>query len=351
MNFDSESQEWFRQAKNGVNPFGIHENVGGLILLTKVVDRSHYPARRIGVSSEALLVLRFLNPSVKPAPFRVKCGFCGTNAELLDDEVARGRVRETPPGAILMRKRTLSRNFRTTQIGVETAVAFRTRVECSESEFEIVSGFINDSERGKGTMQRDWLGLVAEVVKGLPGGQIVLGPLMRLRDDERLAKRLQAVDESISQKQALSEERLEELFDGLAETLIDEVSFDIAKACISGLVINEITQTQRSELVEVKRIPNVTGFPIPMQSKHLIQEFEAQFGNDFSLLSDELKLVDYDEIPTSTTPVDFYFSFVKGMRGKDRDVLIEIFDRLVRRRPSSEIFRFVLESLSQASNG
>lgn len=175
-------------------------------------------------------------------------------------------------------------------------------------------------------MSHDWIGALATAAEGLPGGKILLGPLIKLREDEKASERNAKLDQWLAQNSTLTNDVLQTVLEIKANTIDNKAVLDVA-----SYLINE-------QATKLTGVPMQTSrFPLPITKGTLMKEL-----NGLSLTKDKLRPIlleeDYPEVKAIES--EYIIEFVNSIVGQERTLLQRVFQRLSRERPSSAILSF-----------
>jgi hypothetical protein len=197
---------------------------------------------------------------------------------------------------------------------------------------------------------------VAEMIKGLPGGQIILGPLIKLREQEKtaahnseLGRRHEQIQTMLEQSQQIDAKTLEQVLH--LEGNVSEVKIMLG---LIAPLLNEIGESwhegraPRSATSIFEEREHVSKFPLPFDRGLLVRELHALWPDSTALnmFKDALRLASYPaNFPSSATSVEYIHGFVNSMVGQSGEVLARVFAELHQQRQGSQILEFVAEYL------
>jgi hypothetical protein len=196
-----------------------------------------------------------------------------------------------------------------------------------------------------------WLRVLAESAKGLPGGEIVLGPLVHIwdqQDEERKTRELEAkIDAAVAKSREVTREELGRLL-GVAAGPNDRgvhAALDLGARVITSF--NKVEDRKKAEpsisevLREVSDL-SISPHPIPIVAKDVLQDelvalFEppAEFVAFQNCLERNSEYVfrGVDERNREGTLI----RFVDGMRGQDTARLRAVMECFKNKKPGSKI--------------
>jgi hypothetical protein len=216
-----------------------------------------------------------------------------------------------------------------------------------ETEFWVYNGAELEGEE---MPKRDWLGAIAESAKALPGGGILLGPLIKLRNDEKAAERNAALDEVLNSNKTVTSETLKQVLQlqgsvGEIEMTVDALLSTLTELRTSGRMS---IPNQEVEAV-LRRGEGVSKFPIPIRPGLLIEELSNLFpSDDIGQLRLCLKTNDFDL--GSVGQEEYVYRFVGRLTGAAPAALKRIFACLSKTKPDSKILQFACEYLNASGD-
>ncbi|MCH8073996.1 MAG: hypothetical protein IIA09_18860, partial [Proteobacteria bacterium] len=194
----------------------------------------------------------------------------------------------------------------------------------------------------------DWLGAAAEMAKGLPGGQILLGPLTKVRDERRQAQCNAELDELIRQNVTISEDVLAKLLN--LECDVGEIAMTVTSL---SLIINELRQSriERRKPSEVKTLFSsaypISVFPVILPKRIVNEEFLSLFPtlDDMAVLR-ECIMVSGIKKPEGKSAQEFIDVLTTSLVGCDLNSVTRFFTCLREKKPASQLLAFAVEYLS-----
>jgi hypothetical protein len=199
----------------------------------------------------------------------------------------------------------------------------------------------------------DWFGIVVEAAKALPGGDLILGPLIKVRDDQRLSEEIDAkISAIVKQDRNLTSESLRVAL--ASQPSFEEIVKSEQSISLIRDIVNESIRLQKcGEPVTARSLARTYRFsswPFPdVERADLIRELTALFGTAGQVESFvcaiqaaeyPLNTVDY------TNPKKKMIEFVDSLIGQPRSTLKTIFDTLASEKKSSEILKKCAENFS-----
>jgi hypothetical protein len=208
---------------------------------------------------------------------------------------------------------------------------------CSRTKQLFKSQFFADTEEETKQMAKhQWLLAIADGIKGIPGAEILMGPLIRLREDELEEERNREIDKMFAENKQLNEKTLNSVL-----KLSDN---NVETQALLQLTVRTLDAEFKRQRGESTRL-EVSPFPLPITKGLLIKELRVLW----PISTDEIKTVlaeeNYQEIE-ATTNSDFIVAFVNSMPGNDGTKLFQIFSSLHAKRPDSKIIAFAAKNLS-----
>jgi hypothetical protein len=348
---DSETSDWIAKCDQGEEPYAmIYFN--GVRVISLVRDEDWQIQRVVGQEGHACW--RAINESKRNRKLRFeatasggKVEWTGNNKYIVDTSKVSVEERIMREGG----KRTLSVKFIAKDVGHESIVT-----ECKGCPDLLTSNFTINPKSGGVNMQRDWLGAVAEMAKGLPGGQIVLGPLIKLREQEKsavrdaqAASRHQEVQALLEKNQTIDEQTLERTLK--LDGDIREVKMTLE---VLAPLLREVQQSWhqgrelRPALLVLQAQQRVTRFPIPIDRSLLVEELDALFPTDMAqtTFKDVLVKVGWQKLPRTESSTLYFNEFTHSLAGQSQEKLARVFSLLHEERPASQILQFAAEYLS-----
>ncbi len=263
--WSQETQEWLDLASKRLKPHALHYNSGTLILShvrdrdLRIVDQLNEYGRvwwRVVEQSRARTIT--MTASNKHGRF---------SWDASERTVAGEKMRVTfeipqphPEGPL--EEFDHACRFAVTSAGPEIVES-----SCTSLKARFRSHFVILPDEGNCEVKRDWLLALAKGVEGLPGGKIFLGPLIKLREDEKAAARNAEIDGLFVENRAFSEEalRIALRLDGKAD-LQTEAMFSLLRWVAPAVIASET-----GRVIE----PLVSRFPLPISKGVILSELEA----------------------------------------------------------------------------
>ena len=191
----------------------------------------------------------------------------------------------------------------------------------------------------------DWIGALGEMGKGLPGGQIVLGPLLKLRDEEARRRFNESIDERFKTGQEISEGILDQLAEHQERTRSLDASTEVMKTLLEEIASAVREQRpRRAPMAVVTSAMKISRFPLPFGRELLFAELAELF-------QDEDDLEDLEECLLAAGlkgldgrgRVAKLKRFLSRLTGQPRRKLEKLFCCLYTQREGSEILRHACE--------
>ena len=191
----------------------------------------------------------------------------------------------------------------------------------------------------------DWIGALGEMGKGLPGGQIVLGPLLKLRDEEARRRFNESIDERFKTGQEISEGILDQLAEHQERTRSLDASTEVMKTLLEEIASALREQRpRRAPMAVVTSAMKISRFPLPFGRELLFEELAELF-------QDEDDLEDLEECLLAAGlkgldgrgRVAKLKRFLSRLTGQPRRKLEKLFCCLYTQREGSEILRHACE--------
>ncbi len=191
----------------------------------------------------------------------------------------------------------------------------------------------------------DWIGALGEMGKGLPGGQIVLGPLLKLRDEEARRRFNESIEERFKTGQEISEGILDHLAQHQERTRSLDASTEVMKTLLEEIAAAVREQRPRkAPMAVVTSAMKISRFPLPFGRELLFAELAELFQDEDALedleeclLAAGLKGLD------GRGRVAKLKRFLNRLTGQPRRKLEKLFCCLYTQREGSEILRHACE--------
>ena len=191
----------------------------------------------------------------------------------------------------------------------------------------------------------DWIGALAEMGKGLPGGRIVLGPLLKLRDEEARKRFNESIEERFNTGQEISEGILDQLAENQERTRSLVASTDVMKTLLEEIASAAREQRpRRAAMAVVTSAMRISRFPLPFGQELLFAELAGLFPNEDDLddleeclLAAGLRGLD------GRGRVEKLKRFLSRLTGQPGSKLERFFCCLYAQREGSEILRHACE--------
>ncbi|MFX0135814.1 MAG: hypothetical protein ACFFDN_19380 [Candidatus Hodarchaeota archaeon] len=198
----------------------------------------------------------------------------------------------------------------------------------------------------------DWLGALSEMAKGFPGGQIFIGPILRLYDQKQKKQERKEINEKLDkiilQNKEIEKSVVRDIFKIKDETQSLKMAVDV-----TTLFLKEVVDSYQQRLAYktpqkiIEDRLKVSKFPFPFSEQIMIDELISLFENNIQSLKDTLTRFNYKEIPKSyLSNVEFISTFVNTLIGQDINLMKNIFCHLYSLRPQSEVIKAACEFLS-----
>ena len=193
----------------------------------------------------------------------------------------------------------------------------------------------------------DFLGVVAESIKAVPGSGFLLNPLIKIREDNKNAERNAAIDAMFTEGRELTQNSLANIIE-----LKDQSNESQILLNLMLIMIKEIWESHKNnkhvrplnEVMEEKS--DFTKFPIPIQKNILLKELLNLYEknpNDFKRCLD---LTEYPYNVVLKNPYQLINEFKNSIIGKKKETLAEVFQNLSNDKPGSKILSFSAKNLA-----
>jgi hypothetical protein len=338
--YSEETKSWLEKAKKFEQPYG-HSHRNGTLLLSviKGSDRAITQAvldvgfgwwraideirpRRIFLSAKTLSRRVRWDPGDRLA-------VTGEKAEI------RIQIPQPHPEQTIFRDNDESCRFLVEDRGQETIDS-----SCSATKQQLKSSFFADRSGGGKMASHDWLLAIAKGVEGIPGGKVLLGPLIKLREDQKSAARNEQIDQMFRDNREITDRTLKAVLE-----LSQNSPEHSALAELSTIALESEFNKQRGQ----KTLPPVSfepsEFPFPVGKGIFIQELTRLWSSRDDMRTC-FRAHDYPEI--EATKLDaFVIEFVDSMTGNDAAKLAGIFECLRKKRPGSHLLTFAAAYLKE----
>ncbi len=335
-NYNEETRLWLERSNLSEKPYG-HSYRGGILLLSVIKDNDKAICQNLvtqgfshwrGVAETRPLKLNLTARVVKG---RVQWDPSESQAKG-PEFIVRLSIEQPHPEALYFPEDDESCRCVVVFRGEETIQTF-----CSKTRSRLKSRFFADKTGDAEDMRgRKWLLALAEGIKGIPGAEILMGPLIRLRNDELEEARDREIDKMFADNRQVNEKTLSAVL-----KLDDDNRETQALLQLTVPVLAAEFRRERGEAPHVE----VSGFRVAISKGLLIRELRALWPKSTKEIEVCLAEEDYQVIEAATAS-DFIMGFVDSIPGNDRTKLALVFSSLLKKRPDSKILSFAAEFLA-----
>jgi len=326
-----ETREWLEKAKRFEKPYGFSYR-NGTLLLSVVRNEDRSIREEIAASGmshwRAVDEHRARQLKMSAKLLRGRATWDGSEPAVRGDEyLVKLFIPQPHPEAPLYPQNDESGRLIVVGLGEEVVAT-----SCGASRSHLQSSFFAYPQKGDDQMvKHDWLLAIAEGVEAIPGAKFLLGPLIRLRDEEKAEERNERLDRMFAENEVVSRETLSAILD-----LRDQRAEVLAFSQLATFALEAAFKRTRGE--PVPQLP-VSEFPLPVEKGLIIQELRTLWPAHRDEIRTCLREHDYQEIEQEL-PSNFVIEFVDSMPGNSKAKLAAVFSCLSAKRPASKILAF-----------
>jgi hypothetical protein len=348
MRFSNEAEKWIEHYKNNKRPYGCCRDRGDFLLLSAIKGRNGIQAT---IVDQGIVILKMINKTIRIRPVSKTivvwyeeekvCWLNAVNAEG-NKLTFRKKIEPNEADDIFYKEYNWSQEFKIIRLGIENIKSqFLNKPRVSTSTFLC--------EGSGGYM--DWLGALAEMGKGFPGGQLIFGPIIHLRKQLKNQNEFNALniklDRLIQNENKINRDFINEIMPTETDEVLKRMILESLNTLIESLLINEQRNSSMA-LSELKNSLRTSSFPFPFGKAILLDELNLLFEHDIQPLDDCLKRSLYTRIPDRfNSNVDYIFKFVNSIPGQELLKLQNIFTCLVEKCGGSQIINAVLQYIKE----
>ena len=356
-----DTSEWIAQVEN--NPYGKSECDHGVMLMSAVINQDFVVCDRL--FGAGLIWWKLINQSsVRQHRIPISVSTDSRSFKWVNRRSRANRlkyyhsVHPTGPNDLSFSEHNWTEAFSVSEVGIVNVKS--NILITAETETAACSTFFCTEARDH-TMRehskKDWLGAIATMAKGVPGGEILVGPFLRLYDQEKESETYNQFNQKLEAIYQQNQSFNVTLLKSIANS--EEVNAQFTLAMEMALQVCQVFLNEKADADRNRRDPKpneavsqhlkITEFPIPIPKKLLIGELLALFpGKNIQYIQRCLVKNCYDQLPSEDqTDVNFIAEFVDSIHGKRKELLHSVFKDLWKIKEESDILNAAWNCLAR----